>query len=227
MRTVLAVVGAVAAGGCMQRPPHGIVRVTPGAEAATGAILVMPTTCVPEGVWADLCEPRGWVQPDQAVSMQLAATFGPYVDPALRLKLEFAGYTLAEGAAMRLTTGERTDHAQVSEGGGAISSYASTQTTAGATVADLGPADVRAVARSLALTGIVTSTLTLRPAGFGEVRGVLTVTLWDVATSAPRWVAECGENMYDVTETSIRLAGCVGNGILAALAPDNLIGRAL
>ena len=97
----------------------------------------------------------------------LSASYAVYVDPTLRLKLEFAGYTLAEGAAMRLETGERTD-GQTIDGTGA--SYSSTAITGGQTVADLPPSEVRVVARSLGLGGVITSTFTISPAGFGEIR---------------------------------------------------------
>ena len=214
---------ALALAACVQAAPHAIVQVPPGDEYAAGAVLVMPTTCVPDGVMPELCSPVT-LTAGQPTLTPLPASYAVYVDPTLRLKLEFAGYTLAEGAAMRLETGARTD-GQTVYGDGASSS--STAVTTGPTVADLPPGDVRAVARSLGLGGIVTSTFTISPAGFGEIRADLVVTLWDVDSSASRWIVRCGERMYGYRETPLRLANCVDNGVLAALAPGNLIGEAL
>ncbi len=208
---------------CVQVAPHAIVQVPPGEEYAAGAVLVMPTTCVPDGVMPELCSPVTLTS-GQPTLNPLPASYAVYVDPTLRLKLEFAGYTLAEGAAMRLETGERTD-GQTTYGDGAA--FGTTAVVAGSTVADLPPSDVRAVARSLGLGGVITSTLTISPAGFGEIRADLVVTLWDVDSSASRWIVRCGERMYGYRETPLRLANCVGNGVLAALAPGNLIGQAL
>lgn len=210
--------------GCMQAAPHAVVQVTPGAGGVGGAILVMPTTCVADGVMASLCTPATMLTGDVQPMQPVAASYAAYVDPALRLKLEFAGYTLAEAAAMRLETGARTEVSTV-EGQGQRSD--TTAVTASRTVAELAPPDVREVARSLGLGAIVTSTFTISPAGFGEIRADLVVTLWDLETGAARWVVRCGEPMYGYQETPARLASCVGNGVLAALAPANLIGEPL
>lgn len=209
--------------GCMQAAPHAVVQVTPGVRGAGGAILIMPTACVPDRVTASLCTPATMLAGQQRLR-PVASSYAAYVDPALRLKLEFAGYTLAEGAAMRLETGERTDRGWVDgqgRGDGA------SEVAPSRTVADLAPPDVREVARSLGLGGVVTSTFTISPAGFGEIRADLVVTLWDLETGASRWVVRCGERMYGLEETPARLASCVGNGVLAALAPENLIGEPL
>lgn len=214
----------LALAGCMQAAPHAIVQVPPGEEYAAGAVLVMPTTCVPDGVDPVLCSPAAVTVGQPQPLTPWPASYAPWIDPTLRLKLEFAGYTLAEGAAMRLETAERTDEQTVT--GDGVSASA-TAVTAGPTVADLAPGDVRVVARSLGLGGVVTSTFTISPAGFGEIRADLVVTLWDVDSSAARWIVRCGERMYGYRETPLRLATCVGNGVLAALAPDNLIGEAL
>lgn len=224
MRRLTTFASAAALVGCHQAVPHAIVQVPPGDEYAAGAVLVMPTTCVPDGVMPELCAPATLTAGQPAPLVALPASYAAYVDPTLRLKLEFAGYTLAEGAAMRLETGERTD-GQTIDGTGA--SYSSTAITGGQTVADLPPSEVRVVARSLGLGGVITSTFTISPAGFGEIRADLVVTLWDVESSAARWIVRCGERMYGYRETPLRLANCVGNGILAALTPGNLIGKAL
>lgn len=211
--------------GCMQAAPHAIVQVTPGVRGPGGAILVMPTECRTDGVTAELCSPATMLLGTGSAPLQPVATsYAAYIDPGVRLKLEFAGYTLAEAAAMRLETGERTDVGSVD---GLGQSYDSTAVTAGRTVADLAPPDVNAVARSLGLGGVVTSTFTISPAGFGEIRADLVVTLWDLDTGVSRWVVRSGERMYGYLETPARLASCVGNGVLAALAPENLIGAPL
>ena len=48
---------ALALAACVQAAPHAIVQVPPGDEYAAGAVLVMPTTCVPDGVMPELCSP--------------------------------------------------------------------------------------------------------------------------------------------------------------------------
>lgn len=219
-----AFVAVLATVGCMQAAPHAVVQITPGVRGTGGAVLVMPTVCVPQGVIAALCTPATMLS-GNAPMRPVAPSYAAYVDPALRLKLEFAGYTLAEGAAMRLDTGERTDTAAVD--GVTGQGYDDTDVTPSRTVAELGPDDVQAVARSLGLGGIVTSTFTISPAGFGEIRADLVVTLWDLEAGAAKWVVRCGERMYGFEETPARLASCVGNGVLAALAPQNLIGQPL
>lgn len=224
MRRLITFASAGALAGCHQAAPHAIVQVPPGDEYAAGAVLVMPTTCVPDGVMASLCEPATLLAGQQAPLVPLPASYATYVDPTLRLKLEFAGYTLAEGAAMRLETATRTD-GQTTYGDGGT--WSTSTLAGGRTVADLPPSEVRVVARSLQLGGVITSTFTISPAGFGEIRADLVVTLWDIESSASRWIVRCGERMYGYRETPLRLANCVGNGILAALSPGNLIGEAL
>jgi hypothetical protein len=201
---------------CVQQPPHATVVVHAGRAPASHAVLVMPTTCM---TYADvsLCRPSSWGSPQG--TMRLPASFGEVIDPALRLKLEFAGFTLAEAGALRLGTADRV------EVNGA--SRVSEPTEGPRTVAELGFDDARAVARSLSLTSVLLPQLTIRHAGPGEVSGELAVVLVDVATNEPRWTVSCKETMYGVYETPNRLANCAGNGVLAVLAPENLIGRAL
>jgi hypothetical protein len=118
---------------------------------------------------------------------------------------------------MRIATADRVDVNGVS---------AREESSGPQTVADLELADVRAVATSLSLPSLLVSALTLRPAQYGMVSGELGVALLEIATLRPRWTVSCTEVMYGVRETSNRLANCAGNGVLAVLAPENLIGRA-
>jgi len=203
---------------CVQQAPHATVVVHADRQPASHAVLVLPTACITLASLG-LCSPAGYGASSPGVGPVLATSFADYIDPALRLKLELAGFTLAEAAAMRLTTADRVDldgERRVAEA------------TAGPqTVAELPIDDVRAVASSLALASILVPRLTIHPAEHGQVRGELVVALVDVATNQPRWTVTCTEIMYDVTETPNRLANCAGNGVLAVLAPENLIGRAL
>jgi hypothetical protein len=48
----------------------------------------------------------------------------------------------------------------------------------------------------------------------------------DVSTMSPRWTVTCSEILFSAEETTNRLANCAGNGVLAVLAPENVIGRA-
>ena len=212
----------------MQKPPQAIVIVNPERAPNSHAVLVMPLSCMSHAD-VSLCNATIWgAGPSSAYSDARqrgawqagpAVTFDSYISPALRLKLEFAGFTLAEARTMRLSTADRVEvdgHARVEP------------TTDGPqTVAELSLDDARAVARSLALSSLLLPSLTIRKAGPGEVSGELTVALVDVETNQPRWTVSCKEVIYDAAETSSRLANCVGNGVLAVLAPENLIGKAL
>jgi hypothetical protein len=201
---------------CVQKPPHATVVVHAGRAPTSHAVLVVPTTCM---TYADvmLCQPSSWGSAGS--TMIPPASFGEVIDPALRLKLEFAGFTLAEAGALRLATADRV------EVNG--ESHVTEPTEGPRTVAELSFDDVRAVARSLSLTSVLVPQLTIRHAGPGEVSGELTVALVDVATNQPQWTVSCKETMYSIYDTPNRLANCVGNGVLAVLAPENLIGRAL
>jgi hypothetical protein len=203
---------------CIQPPPHATVVIHADRQPTSHAVLVLPTSCITLASFG-LCSPSAYGPISAPPAPALAASFADYIDPALRLKLEFAGFTLAEAAAMRLTTADRVDRngeSRVEE-----------TTALPRTVAELPIDDVRAIANSLSLTSILVPRLTIHPAEYGQVRGELTVALVDVATNQPRWTVTCTEIMYGVTETPNRLANCAGNGVLAVLAPENLIGRAL
>lgn len=177
--------------GCIQKPPHATVTIDPSLSPKTHAILVLPTK----------------------------TTHGAFVDPALRLKLEFAGFTLAEAGAMRLTTADRIDVNEHSE---------QVPVTAGPqTVSELQIEEIRTVAMSLGLESILIPHLSYGVAGPGESRVTLSITLVDSTTMKPRWTVACSETLFDAQQTMNRLANCAGNGVLAVLAPENVIGKAL
>ena len=203
---------------CVQKPPHANVIVHAERQPASHAVLVVPTKCETM-LYPALCSPRTYAtDTDNNTTRQYAESFAEYIDPALRLKLEFAGFTLAEAGAMRIQTADRietNDHVQIDGGPGPQ------------TVADLGFEDMRTVASSLSLTSLLVPTLTIRGAEYGMKRADLVVALVDVATSRARWTVTCSELLYDAIETPNRLANCAGNGVLAVLAPQNLIGKAL
>jgi hypothetical protein len=200
--------------GCIQPPPHATVVVnTP--KPLSAAVLVMPTVCVSRS-WAFLCDPSGWGQ--KSAIADHAATWGFYIDAPLRLKLEFAGFTLAEAGAIRLVTADRIDTNGTSE---------VLEAPAGArTAADLSFDDARAVARSLGIRNILVPTLVITPAKYATHDGELSIALVDIDTGNELWNVRCKENILSVDETPNRLANCVGNGVLAVLAPENVIGKA-
>lgn len=175
---------------CVQKPPQAIVTIDPSLAPKTHAVLVLPTKTVN----------------------------GKFVDPALRLKLEFAGFTLAEAGAMRISTADRVDVNSDSE---------QIPTTDGPqTVAELPIEDIRTVALSLGLQSILIPHLAYGVAGPGESRVTLSITLVDSDTMRPRWTVACAETLYEQSETMNRLANCAGNGVLAVLSPENVIGKA-
>ena len=220
----LVVIGCTA---CIQKPPQAIVVVNPDRAPNSHAVLVMPLVCTSYADVAHcMASAYGAAQSDMSDARDRGSwgsgpprTFDSYISPALRLKLEFAGFTLAEARAMRLSTADRIEvngQARVEE------------TTPGPqTVAELSLNDVREVAKSLQLSSMLLPTLVIRRAGPGEVSGELTIVLVDVETNQPRWTVSCKENIYSADESTSRLANCVGNGVLAILAPQNVIGKAL
>lgn len=174
---------------CLQKPPHATVHVEANLAVQPQAVLALPTK----------------------------TNHGKFVDAELHLRLEFAGYTLAEAGAMRLTTADRVDVDGASE---------QIATDGPQTVAELGMPDIRAVARSLGLQAILIPHLAYGSAGPGETKATLSITLVDVATMRPLWTVACDETLYDPQVTMNRLANCAGNGVLAIFAPANVIGQA-
>ena len=179
----------------MQKVPHATVTIEANHQAKTHAVLVLPTKTM----------------------------HGAYVDPPLRLKLEFAGFTLAEAGAMRLTTADRVDI----EVGVAKDSEQIAVTAGPQTVAELHIEEIQTVALSLGLSSILIPHLSYGVAGFGESSVKLSITLLDATTMQPRWTVACSETLFEPQETMNRLANCAGNGVLAVLAPENVIGKAL
>jgi hypothetical protein len=180
---------------CVQKAPHATVTIDPSLSPKTHAVLVLPTKTM----------------------------HGRFVDPALRLKLEFAGFTLAEAGAMRISTADRVD----TRVGVNVESEQIPTTDGPQTVAELGIEDIRTVALSLGLQSILIPHLSYGVAGPGESRVTLSITLLDATNMRPRWTVACAETLYEPNETMNRLANCAGNGVLAVLAPENVIGKAL
>ena len=216
----------VGAAGCIDAPPRAIVHV----RAAPGlgrAVLVLPTRCTTDLLAPMYCSPHTYAAAQTGVpGVEIPDTYAPLIDPALRLKLEFAGYTLAEAAAIQVTTGDRIDTRVTSSANGRIpDSTSGSQVTAGVSLASLDEPDLVAVARSLQLSALVTSTLRVLPAPHGMKRFELTVALRDLDRVEPVWTVTCSELFLDNTATATILGNCVGNGILAVFAPDHLMGQ--
>jgi hypothetical protein len=214
---VLRFVVVIALAGCIQPPPHAMVVVnTP--KPISAAVLVLPTACVNRsGPWANICDDP--VPDPKAPAPVEVKRWNSYIDPPIRLKLEFAGFTLAEAGAMRLVNADRVDKDGQSE---------VIEAAAGArTVADLSFDDARGVARSLGIRNIVVPTLMIVPAKFMTFDAELSIALVDIDTGNELWNVHCKEQLITVDETLNRLANCVGNGVLAVLAPENVIGKAL
>jgi hypothetical protein len=212
---------------CVQQPPSATVRLGSAFAQSGQAVLVLPTVC--EGQRAGLtdCSPQSFVTKEASAQLRLKASFADYVDPVLRLKLEFAGFTLAEASAMRLVSANRVDTESRLERGGVPEIRGESTISAAKTVATLPLAEVRTVAASLGLAGVVTSQFVLDRPGIGQLRSELVVSLLDVETNRERWSVRCAESWEDVELTPERLANCAGNGVLAAFAPGNLIGQVL
>jgi hypothetical protein len=142
---------------------------------------------------------------------------GTFDDRAVLATLEFPGLPLAGAGAMRVTTADRVDVNGDSQ---------QIPTEGPQTVAELGIEDIRTVALSLGLQSILIPHLSYGVAGPGESRVTLSITLLDATTMRPRWTVSCAETLYDRVETMNRLANCAGNGVLAVLSPENVIGKA-
>jgi hypothetical protein len=200
----------------VQPPPQATLVVDRQRPQTGHPVLVMPTTCT-SLTYRELCSPATYAAGSGA-HRAYAPSFAAYVDPALLLKLEFAGFTLAEASAMRITTADRVDVNGTSR---------RIEAKGPQTVADLGIEDVRAIASSLELPSMLVPKLTIRPAPHALHEAVLSVVLIEVSTMYPRWTATCREIVYSPDETMNRLANCVANGVLAAITPENLIGKEL
>jgi hypothetical protein len=219
---------ALCALGCVDAPPRAIVRASAGTASLGHAVLVLPTRCESR-LGATYCVPSTYDAGNPAArGRPLPGDFAGLIDPSLHLKLELAGYTLAEASVMRVTTRDRSDTRVTTSANDRLPSTSTTIEVAPAlTLAELAEADVVEVARSLHLAGIITSRLEVSPASFGGLRYVLTVTLRELERLEPVWSVTCSEPFLDTVASSKLLGTCAGNGVLAAYAPENLMGRPL
>jgi hypothetical protein len=220
---VLAVV-VVAACAPLQ-PPRAVVRALAPADDAHHAVLVTPTTCVSTDPM--LCDPQ--IYRGNQPSVGPLPAVDEVVDPILRLKLELAGYTLSDARTLRLTTVDRTDTTENSDARGQTTPiWQGTKLGEGPTVATLSPHDQASAARSLGLTGIMRSTLTvIHPSNFDNARFELVLEMFALPEGTPLWTVTCNEPFENWSETSRLLANCVGDGVLAWRAPDAVIARHL
>jgi hypothetical protein len=198
--------GLVVAGvvGCATPVSHAVVT-QPGATGRPPrTLLVLPTTCSAPNLGAWLCTPASYA-PRSTPEASAPKTFAKMIDPLLRLKLELAGFTLADADVMFL----ETSAAPADEP---------------ATLATLPPGEQRDVARALGLEGIASAELVVRAAD-APVALRLVLRLQAFAGGWPGMDVRCEERYESVRETSTILANCVGDGVLAAVAPDALLGR--
>lgn len=215
---------ALGVAGCVDAPPRAIVHVSPGTASLGGAMLVMPTRC--ESALGEMyCVPTPYAA---GLTVGLPSSYAPLIDPLLRLKLEFSGYTLAEAAVMMVTTRDRIDTRTTTTANDQLPSATTTTAAAPAvTLAELTDPEIVEVARSLHLAGIITSKLRVSSAQYGGTQFSLTVTLRELDRLEPVWSVTCSELFLDNFATSKRLGNCVGNGVLAVYAPGNLMSRPL
>ena len=221
---VLALSGSVA---CTTAPSTAVVRLFPEASGnAVNVLLALPTACVTEAADAWRCAPAAYVRNrDGSAGRPMPRTFAALIDPLLRTKLELAGFTLADAETLRLETAERTERTTRDDRGRASEARASIQLSEVPNVAALPPEGQRAAARSLGLQGIVTTTLRVEPGRAGRTRFTLALELQALPGNLPVLTVNCSEFFEFPDETATVLANCVGNGVLAARAPDALIGK--
>ncbi len=209
--------------GCVDAPPHAVVHARAGMASLGGPVLVLPTRCI-TALDAMYCVPMA----APGVRAPVPASYAELIDPSLRLKLEFAGYTLAEAAVMTVTTRDRIETQTSTTHDDALPIKTTTsEVTPALSLAELAEPEVVAVARSLRLAGIITSVLDVASAPHGTARYTLTVTLRELDRLDPVWSVTCSEIFLGNEATSKLLGNCVGNGVLAVYAPDNLLGRPL
>ena len=196
---------ALALAACVTAPPRAIVRTTPGLRPSGAAVLVLPTRCVVVDDDAYVCDPSVY-EKQNGVLPGTPHEFAPLIDPVLQLKLELAGYTLAAAAAMRVTTGDRID-TQVTDIRDHAPGTSSTDVTItpGTPLLDLSPPDLVAVAQSLHLAAIVTSTLRITKAKYGGRQLELSVAMQGLDQREPIWAVTCSQRFLGSTETSAML----------------------
>ncbi len=211
---------------CTLPPPRATVAIAhDAARLARNAVLVLPTTCATDE-W--LCNPASYVKDADGHQRFAAATsFPAVIDPLVRLKLELAGFSLADAATLRLETAERDDHATTTGSYEGVPST-STSTTIGdaPTILSLPPDELRAAASSIGLQAILSSTLRIHSAEYGQKRFEVTLELSALPEGTLLWTVRCTELVEQAEGTAQLLANCVGDGVLAAHAPDALIRKA-
>lgn len=212
---------------CTLRPPRATVSIAHGATGpARNAVLVLPTTCI-ASEW--LCAPASYVvDAEGRQRFAAAASFPAVIDPLVRLKLELAGFSLADAATLRLETAEREDRTTTA-GSYEGEPSTSTSTTIGEapTILSLPPDELRAAASSIGLQAILSSTLRIHSAEHGRKRFEVTLELRALPEDTLLWTVRCAELVEQPEGTAQLLANCVGDGVLAAHAPDALIRKAL
>lgn len=212
---------------CTLRPPRATVAISPGATGgARNAVLVLPTTCVADE-W--LCNPATYVKNlDGYQQSGAAASFPAVIDPLVRLKLELAGFTLADAATLRLETAERVDRSTTA-GSYEGMPTTTTSTTVGdvPTLLSLAPDELRAAASSIGLQAILSSTLRIHTLSYGRKQFEVTLELRALPEDTVLWTVRCAEMLEQAEGTAQLLANCVGDGVLAAHAPDALIRKPL
>ena len=157
----------------------------------------------------------------------MPATFAAFIDPLLRMKLGLAGLTLADAETMRLETAQRSERTTTNEGRHLAETNKTVELSEAPTLLALPPQQQRAVASSLGLQGVVATTLLVEAASSGGLRFELTLELRALANGGQQLRVRCVEAYESPEETATILANCVGDGVLAARAPDALIGRQL
>lgn len=209
---------------CVHAPPMPHAIVTPGEVHNPGnAILVTPTTC--QSREAGLCD-LGRLEADAAKVAPSPLTLDQYIDPMLRLKLQLAGYTLADATTLQLVSAERTDTTTVDATVERANEMVTTKVSVVPTVARLPPIQRLEIAKELGLAGELRSHLDVVRVGstYGSpIRIELTVVLIDQRTEHPLWTVSCSDAYEAWAETLLTLGNCVGDGVLAWRAPDAVI----
>ncbi len=226
MRRAVVVV-SIAAMACTVRPPRATVAISHQATGhARNAVLVLPTTCDADE-W--LCDPASYVKDaDGQARIATAASFPVVIDPLVRLKLELAGFSLADAAMLRLETAQREDRSVTTGSYEGVPSTSTSTTIADVpTLLSLSPDELRAAASSIGLQAILSSTLSIHPAEYGKKRFEVTLELRALPEDTLLWTVRCAELVEHAEETAQLLANCVGDGVLAAHAPGALIRKAL
>lgn len=202
------------------------MNLSPSAAALPlNAILALPTVCKAQGLEASRCTPASYVNDQKAWPMP--ATFAAFIDPLLRMKLELAGLTLADAETMRLETAQRSERTTTNDRGPVAERTKTVELSEVPTLLALPPREQRAVASSLGLQGVVSTALHIKMGSSGALSFELALELRSLADDQVVLRVRCAERYESPRETATILANCVGDGVLAARAPDALVGRQL